>query len=150
MKSKNKFNVQISLKETKMTKSMNFLTANLSQLAAKDSDAQRPFSSQCWLVNNYQVSMRSHINQFLSVMWTSEKTCTATLLWVEEQPCSQVFQRDWASKWQLWLHQLWRWRYSPHKKESFWFGLVVQFYHHCQLSKQCGSQRLSIKKVVHK
>ena len=119
-----------------------------SQLAVKDSDAQKLFSSQWWSESNCQVSTKSLINQFLSATLISEKTCTAISSWVVEQQCSQEFQRDWARKWQLWPHQQWRWRSLLLKKESSWSGSVDQSCHHCQPSKPCGSPRLSIKKAV--
>ena len=134
-------------KVTKMTKFTNFQTVLQSLLAVKDSDAPKLCSSQCWSVDNCQVSTKSLTNQFWNATLISEKTCTTISLWVVEQLCSQVFLKDLASKLPLWPRQPWRWKCSLLKKESSWYGLVVQFYLHCQLSRQCGSQRQNIKRA---
>ncbi len=127
---------------------MNFQMVKLSLSAVKDSDAQKLSSSQCWSENKCQVSTKSPINLSLSAMLISEKTCITTSLWVVEQLCSQVSQKDLARKLLLWLHQPWKSRSSPHKKENSSSGLVDQSCHHCQPSKQCGSPKPNIKKAV--
>ena len=137
-------------KEIKMIKFMNFPMDKLSQLAAKDSDVLKLFSNQCWSESKCQVSTKSLINQFLSVMLILEKICTTISLWVVEQPCSQVSQKDLARKLLLWLLQPWKSRSSLLKKENSWSGSVVQSCHHCQLSKPCGSLKPNIKKLVPK
>ena len=129
---------------------MSFPMVPLSQSAAKDLDALKLCSSQCWLVNNCQASTKLLINQFWNVTLISEKTCTTISLWAEGQQCSQAFQKDSVRKLQLWPQRQWKSRYSLLKRESSWFGLVVQFCHHCQLSRQSGSQRQNIKRVVQK
>ena len=115
---------------------------------ARDSDAQRLFSILCWSESKCPVSMKSHINQFLSATLISEKNCTTISLWAVEQPCSQASQRDLARKWQLWPHQQWRSRCSLLKRENSWYGLVDQSWRHCRLSMSCGSLRPNIKNKV--
>ncbi len=131
-----------------MIRFTNFQMVKLSQLAAKDSDAQKPFSSQCCSESKCQVSTKSLTNQFWSATLISERTCTTTSSWAVEQQCSQAFQRDWARKWLLWPHQQWRSRCLLLKRENSWSGSVDQSCHHCLPSKPCGSPRLSIKKAV--
>ena len=82
VKSTIQFNIQTTNKEIKTIKITNFQMDKLSRSVARDSDAQKPFSSQCCsksIRQIYKVYTKSLINQSSSAMLISEKTCTATL-----------------------------------------------------------------------
>lgn len=64
LKSKNKFNSKTTNKEIKTIRFTSFQMVKLSQLAARDSDAQKPFSSQCYSESKCQASTRSLTNPF--------------------------------------------------------------------------------------
>jgi actin-related protein len=80
VKSKIQFNSQTTDKEIKRIKFTNFQMDKLSQLAVRDSDAQKPFSSQCCSERIYPVSTKSLINQSSNATLISERICTTTSL----------------------------------------------------------------------
>ncbi len=76
--SKIQLNTQTTNKEIKTIKFMNSQMDKLSRSVARDSDAQKPSSSQCSFKNICRVCMNSLTNQSSSAMLISEKTCTTT------------------------------------------------------------------------
>lgn len=125
-------------KEIKTIRSTNSLMDRLSLSEVKDSDAQKLYSSQCTSESKCPASMRLLTNQSWNATLTSEKICIITSSWVVEQLCSQVSQKDWANKSQVWPLQLWKSRLSLLKRESSWSGSEDLFCHLCQPSKPCG------------
>lgn len=118
-----------------------------SPLGVKCSDAQKPFSSLWWLENKCLVSTKLSINPLWSQMLISEKTFSLTSFSVVELPCSQESLKDWQNKLPACLQNQWRLKFWLPQKENSLFGLVDLFSVLFQLSKICGSQKLSIKKV---
>lgn len=95
---------------------------------------------------------RACINWPTRASWSatriSEKTYTTALCCQVERPASRVLRRGWARNWCSLRPRRWKSRLPPLLKENTPYGSAGPSWAACRHSKQCGSERKTMKQRV--
>ncbi len=131
-----------------MTSLMNSLTVMSSPSRPRDSEPLNSYSSPPSSEWKFPGFMNWLSNPSWNATLMSEKIFMQTSLCQVVPPCSLVSLKDSAKKLPPLLHQPWKLRLLLPLKGNSQSGLVVQFFHHCQPSRLCGSLELNMTNQV--